>query len=364
MDELTLYQRIASAIKKDILDGEIKPGDRLPSVREMAEQWQCTVGTVQRAYRDLAQQGLVSSRAGLGTRVIDIPDLAENEVFRKAHLVHRAEAFLLEVLTVGYSPREVEYAMRLAMDRWRILENEPPEVEPNKLRFAGSHDLALTWFAAQFQDIAKPYVLQLGFTGSLGGLLALAEGEADLAGCHLWDAESKTYNVPFVKKIFPGRRMLLVALANRWLGWIVRPGNPLDISGQADLVKPNVKFVNRKPGSGTRVRLDSALYEMDVDPNKIAGFGDERSTHSEIARAVAEGEADVGFGLGAAAKVFNLEFIPFVEERYDLVIPGDQISKPGIDVLLELLTQEEFKRFIDSMEGYAAKSTGTQRWVE
>src|SRR5512136_1565966 len=118
MEEPFLYRQVADAIRQKILRGELKPGDRLPSVRAMKAKWGCTVGTVQRAYQELAAQGLVTSHAGQGTRVVGHGPARDDTPLRRAALVHRAEAFLLEVLTAGYSAGEVEDAIRQALDRW------------------------------------------------------------------------------------------------------------------------------------------------------------------------------------------------------------------------------------------------------
>ena len=90
----------------------------------------------------------------------------------------------------------------------------------------------------------------MAFPGSLGGLIALAEGKADLAGSHLWDAESDAYNAPFVRRLLPGRRVALLTLARRRLGLIVPPGNPAGLAGVADLARPGVRIVNRGRGHG------------------------------------------------------------------------------------------------------------------
>ena len=103
MEETYLYNQIASSIRKRILQGELQPGDRLPSVREMTLKWNCTIGTVQRAYQELAAQGLVTSRAGQGTHVVEHSLTQDDTGLRRAALVHRAEAFLLEVLTTGHT---------------------------------------------------------------------------------------------------------------------------------------------------------------------------------------------------------------------------------------------------------------------
>jgi molybdate-binding protein/DNA-binding transcriptional regulator YhcF (GntR family) len=363
MDANSLYNQIAAAVRQDILEGKLKPGERLPPLREVAQDWSCTLGTAQRAYRQLADQGLVISRAGQGTHVVETPPVNDDAPLRKANLVHQAERFLLEVLTTGYSSDEVEAAMRLALDRWRAIAQQPQETETGVLRFAGSHDPALAWLAAHFPEIVPQFSLQLGFSGSLGGLIALAEGKADLAGCHLWDRETDSYNEPFVRRLLPSRRVALVALAQRRLGLIVQSGNPLGINGLADLARPEMRFANRQSGSGTRVWLDTALEQAGIPTNAINGYAHEHLTHSEVALAVAEGRADVGLGLETAALLFGLDYIHLTLERYDLVIPAENMETPCVERLVEWLQSAAARRAIEALGGYETGETGKTRWV-
>lgn len=364
MDEPHLYRQIAETIRHDILEGNLKPGDRLLSVRELAAQWNCTVGTVQRAYGELVRQGLVTSRAGQGTRVAGSPQIQGEKALRRASLIHRAESFLLEVLNAGYSLPEVEAATRQAMERWRSLEQEPDEREEAVLRFAGSHDMALTWLAGEFSEISPGYSLRLTFAGSLGGLIALVEGKADLAGSHLWDADSDTYNAPFVHRLFPGKRLALVTLAQRRLGLILPEGNPQGIRGLEDLSRPGLRFANRQEGSGTRVWLDAALRRAGVAVEAIEGYQEARFTHSAVAQAVAEGRADAGIGLEAAALSFGLDFLFLTLERYDLVIPETSLKLDPVQDLLAWLQKPEAREMIKKLGGYEVAETGRQTWVE
>ncbi|MBN1667657.1 MAG: GntR family transcriptional regulator [Anaerolineales bacterium] len=363
MDEQYLYRQISISIRQEILDGRWKAGDRLPSVREMARQWNCTVGTIQRSYQELAHQGLVTSRAGQGTRVVEsLPVMKDTPLWRVA-LVHRAETFLLEALTGGYTLEEVDQAMRQAMDRWRTVERQESSWEEKTLRFFGSHDLALTWLASHFPEISPGFTLQLNFTGSLGGLIALAEGKADLAGCHLWDDESDCYNLPFVRRLLPTKRTALVTLSRRRLGLILPPGNPFGIQGLADLVGPGLRFVNRQSGSGTRVWLDLALQRLGINPDEIVGYKTEKMTHSSVAQAIAENTANIGIGLEAAALGYGLDFQFLTYEQYDLVIPEAVMETPPAAALLEWLTTASARCGIENLGGYKTDQTGQIAWV-
>ncbi len=218
--------------------------------------------------------------------------------------------------------------------------------------------------AARFGEIAGGATLHLSFSGSLGGLIALAQGEADLAGCHLWDAATDTYNTPFVQRLLPGRRVLLLTLAHRRLGLVLAPGNPAGIGGLPDLARAGVRFVNRQPGAGTRVWLDAQLHRLGIDPGQVSGYGDEALTHSEVARAVSGGQADAGLGIEAAALAYGLAFVPLATERYDLaMLPGVWQSKP-VQALVHWLTADAARQAIAALGGYETGETGRTRWVE
>jgi molybdate-binding protein/DNA-binding transcriptional regulator YhcF (GntR family) len=362
MDEPHLYRKIADSIRQEILTGRLKPGDRLASVREMALEWGCTIGTVQHAYQELAQQGLLVSRSGQGTRVVERPALPDETPLRRANLVHRSETFLLEVLTAGYTPAEVEAAMRQALDRWRVIVEEPAPAVGQALRFSGSHDLAITWLASHFGEIAPGSELELNFTGSLGGLIALAEGRADLAGSHLWDEETDTYNLPFIKRLFPNRRVALVTLAHRQMGWMVAPGNPAGMQRVEDAGRPGLRLVVRQSGSGTRVWFDAALRRAGLESEKISQCAQEAKTHSEAARWIAEGQADAGLGLEAAARQFGLDFVHLNLERYDLVIPEASMQLPPVIQLIDWLKRPEARAALSDLGGYDLRETGRIVW--
>jgi GntR family transcriptional regulator len=132
MDDSFLYRRISEDIRQEILKGKLQPGDRLPSIRALVKQWNCTPGTIQRAYQELSRQGLVISQAGKGTHVsneLDLSTLRPLGSLRRAGMVNRAEAFLLEALTLGYDLEEIQQAIYLAMDRWRAIQAEEPDFE-------------------------------------------------------------------------------------------------------------------------------------------------------------------------------------------------------------------------------------------
>jgi putative molybdopterin biosynthesis protein len=363
MDQSHLYQQIVEAIRDDILSGNLKPGSALPPMRKMTDQWHCTTGTIMRAYQELARQGLVISHVGKGTKVVDKLPEQNQTPLRKASLFNRTEAFLLEIMTAGYTPDEVEQSLHAALDRWRTFSSEPAEVPPNILRFVGSHDPSLAIIAAQYHEANPEMRLHLSFTGSLGGLIALAEKNADLAGCHLWDENTDTYNEPFVRKLLPGQKVALLTLAHRRVGLILPLGNPHELNHLEDITKKGVRFVNRQQGSGTRVWLDAQLHTAGIDPSDINGYQDERMTHYEVARAISKGQANVGLGVETAALSFGLDFKLLTTERYDLVIPAEKWGLNSVRALRLLLETDQAKAAIDNLGGYVTSHTGAVAWV-
>ncbi len=363
MDEDFLYLRIAESIRRDINDGNYKPGDPLPSIRSIADTWNCTNGTVQRALRELEAAGLVTTHVGKRTRVIGAPQLAPADTLQRANLIHRAETFLLQSMTAGYTPLDVEDAFRVALNRWRSAVQPQTRLSANTLRFSGSHDLAVAWMATHFGEIAPGYSLKLNFTGSLSGLKNLQINECDIAGTHLWDEQSETYNSPFIQQILPGEKIALITLAQRRLGFMLKPGNPKQIHGIEDLAKPGIRFVNRQPGSGTRVFLDAQLEKSSIDPARIAGYSDERSTHSEVAAEVAQSRADTGIGLEAAARAYELDFILLTTESYDLAVKESTYRLAPIQRLIDWLKGEEFRILLNRMGGYESMESGIVRWI-
>lgn len=361
MNDHSLYIKISENIRQEILKGQLKPGDRLKPVRELSAQWGCTPGTVQRAYKELSKQGLIISRPGKGTTVSGTSTAADQKVevsLRKAILVNQAESFLLQLLTNGYLLPEIQQAMDMAQDRWRSIHIDPPQTPLDLVRFSGSHDMVVNGIASEFGRIYPRGAISVNYCGSIGGLIALAAGEADVAGAHLWDADTNTYNLPYLQKIIPARKVEVYTLAYRKIGFVVQGGNPLGIECLADLLRPKLRFVNRQKGSGTRVWLDAQLEKLGVKGENIHGYGDERLTHSDVARSVAENSADVGLGLESAALAFGLDFVFLTEERYDLIFLEESLSRPAVSGLVSWLVSPESGRFVERYRGYDHKHTG------
>ncbi|MSP11899.1 MAG: GntR family transcriptional regulator [Chloroflexi bacterium] len=375
---IPLYQRIAIAIRDQIVRRELSPGSSLPTVRTMAGMLACTPGTVARAYSLLQQDGLLITRSGKGTQVRQTENLSiavDNAVFqetgsllRQARLVNRVESILLEMVGNGYPPGEIEAAFVMALARWRELAQQgttPPETEAKSdLVFSGSHDLVVELLAHHLRSTRPPIHLETRFVGSLAGLMALAQDTAHLAGCHLMDIETGEYNRPTIRRLFPGRRVCLVTLARRQVGFIVAAGNPQHITHIMDFTRTNIRIANRQLGSGTRLLLDHLFHTNGIDPHQVAGYDQIHTTHLAVANAITTGQADVGLGVRAAASVWHLDFIPVTDEIYELAWVDTGENQVRFATLVPLLQSAEFSQTVATLGGYDTRQIGNVRIID
>ncbi|MEN8098566.1 MAG: substrate-binding domain-containing protein [Chloroflexota bacterium] len=363
-----LSNQIAETFRRRIITGDLAQGERLPSIRQAASDFNCAPGTVSRAYSQLADEGLVISHAGSGTVVSD-DSSRERPSLQWATLVNQAERFLLQSLALGETPERAMEALRIASLRWEDIRESRPEQETpvstqtGSIRFSGSHDMAINVLVKMLQDLPEPVRLDIEFAGSLGGLIALSQDRADIAGTHLWDKSSDSYNLPFVRRIMPGEQLALVTLFHRELGMMISPSCRLSFDSLEDLGQTGITFVNRQPGSGTRVWLDAQLRNKGIDTSAIGGYHSSFPTHLSVARVLAEGGGDVGLGTRSAADSYGLRFTTLVQERYELVCRESTFHQSEMTLLFELLDSTDFTRAAEHLSGCDFSQSGTVRWA-
>lgn len=363
-----LYKQIVDQVRQHIAIGLLKQGEHLPTVRQLAHILNINPGTVVRAYLELEQDGIVVSRRGGGTIVSATSNDPQLLLRRQKQLDNMVGETLLEIFSMGYSPLELETSFRLNLARWDEERNSItppiPELdethadEQNIIHIVGSHDIALNLLVDQLKFKKSDIRIETTNSGSLGGLIALQEDRADIAGIHLLDEETMEYNYPYVKRILPGRSIALVHLAYRMQGLIFAQNNPKHIETIEDLCRQDVVFINRQKGSGTRVLLDFELRHRGIQPSQINGYTHEANTHLEVAINVARGNADVGLGIEGAARSCEIGFLPLFRERYDLVMTVNKYHSPAVRSLLEIITNEEFKKLVAEIGGYDISQTG------
>lgn len=177
--------------------------------------------------------------------------------------------------------------------------------------FAVSHDLLLMEALAAWDGA------EVAVVGSAEAAARLVDGRADAAGFHCGTLEPAAAGSPFAELVGdPG--FVVRPLFAREQGLLLAPGNPMRIAAIADLAARGARYVNRQPGSGTRVWFDRLLAEAGLRGADISGYGLEEFTHQAVAAVIASGAADAGLGARAAAERFGLAFVPVGWETYHL----------------------------------------------
>jgi len=280
--------------------------------------------------------------------------LGQSPAWVRHHVLALESANLIELSEIRTTGKIVEKFYRSKAGAFLLQELILPEGDKPAIVFSGSHDLALEQISEQIADHLTLLTLPVG---SLDGLVNLRQGLCQISGAHLLD-KSGEYNAPFVRHLFPDRTMDLVTLAYRTQGLMLAPGNPKGVRSASDLTQTGLRFINRNPGSGTRLWLDRELERLGVPPEQIEGYEHVVNTHTECARAIAEGQADAALGLQASARQYNLDFIPLFEERYDLVLPREQ--EGALSPLLEHIQTAAFRRNLNTLTGYNTAHSGEQ----
>lgn len=226
------------------------------------------------------------------------------------------------------------------------------------IAMSASHDDALLLLRALAQSQHRLH-LDITFTGSVDALAALNDGRCLMAGFHALTASplrSPTAKV-YRPMLRPGHHKL-VSFARRMQGLIVAAGNPLRITGLADLTRAGLRFANRARGTGTRVVLEELLAAQGIDARRIHGFDQAEPSHRSAAEAVASGSADAAFGIEAAARARGLGFVPLAQEQYFLVTLQHALDQAPVQTLLEVLRSEAWRAQLNAIPGYAAEGSG------
>jgi molybdate-binding protein len=95
-----------------------------------------------------------------------------------------------------------------------------------------------------------------------------------------------------------------------------------------------------------------------LNGKKISGYDSIVSTHLEVGLRVLGGAADVGLATLTTAQLLGLDFIPFIRERFDLLVPKDRFFTRGIQALLGIVGSREFRARVDSLGGYDVTESG------
>lgn len=199
------------------------------------------------------------------------------------------------------------------------------------------------------------------YQGSYNGLYSMYKRNVTVATTHLWDMETDTYNVPFIKSLLPGEDINLYHIANRPVGIYVKKGNPKNITGIEDLLRNDVTMVNRERGSGIRVLTDSLMKSAGIEHEKVSGYSRTVNSHLAAAALVSKGGADCAWGTKSVANQFpNIDFIFAKQEQYDLAVRKRDLKRPEIAQMIKIIQSEEFKDQVSALQAYDVKDMGKQ----
>ncbi len=225
------------------------------------------------------------------------------------------------------------------------------------IRIHASHGYAVAALVAELGGRGVVSV-DVKYRESAEAVASLARGECDFAGFHLPVGPFRELCADIYRRWLDPRRHVLIHLTKRKQGLFLQKGNPKAVRGLDDLARSDVRFVNRQPGSGTRLLIDLELRRVGVDPEHINGYASTELTHTAIAAFVASGMADVGFGVAPAAHHFGLDFIPVVDEDYYFACERGRLSSAPLAAALDVLKSDAFHASVSRLEGYDPAECG------
>ncbi|MCY8720385.1 substrate-binding domain-containing protein [Bacillus sp. S10C12M] len=235
----------------------------------------------------------------------------------------------------------------------KMMQEAEPDGRPNVM--ISGQDISMDLLSKHLEKVIQETPLRK-YKGSLNSLIDMYQGKCDIVSVHLYDAETGQYNTPYVKRILSGEPFCLINAVLRKAGLYVQKGNPKNIQGWEDLKRTDILIINREKGSGARVLLDEQLRLLGVNPADVKGYSDIATDHYAVASQVSSGQADAGIGAQHAAHMGNVDFIPLIDEQYDIVVlkKHEQLLK----VVKEILNSEEYKANLSHLKGYETKLTG------
>lgn len=215
----------------------------------------------------------------------------------------------------------------------------------------GSHDPLLDWALRESGG-----ALATLYGGSLDGLERLGRRELLGAGLHIYEPSAEDWNRLHVAQTLPGLPVVLVGWAKRRQGLVVPNGNPKGLASLADLA--GCRVIPRQSQAGSRLLLDHLLQVEGLADAGIELVSPPARSEADVASAVAEGKADAGFAIHAVARQYRLDFVPLVEERYDLLLWRRHYFEPPMQKLFAFCRTPAFAARAAELGGYDISCLG------
>jgi len=200
--------------------------------------------------------------------------------------------------------------------------------------------------------------VDLRYVSNQNSLVSLAHGGCELAGVHLPQGELRKKAIAEIRPWVTPVEHRVIGFVTREMGLMVKRGNPLHITSMEGLMTPGVRFVNRDPDSGTRRLFDQLLEQHGLDHTKLDGYERVEFTHAAVAAYIASGMADACFGVEAAARQFDLDFVRLATEDYFFVCRKQTLDIASVQKVLEILRGQAFHDAIALLPGYTASDAG------
>lgn len=332
----------ALAVMLDFL-GEVRTAGKLTSAARHAGMSYRHAWNLVEKWSAFFGEPLVTRHRGKGTT---LTPLGEKLVWANQQLKARL------------GPQFANFAQELETEVNQLLPHSP-----SIIRVHASHGFAVS----KLREILareSGVSVDLRYVSNQNSLLSLAHNTCELAGMHLPRGALRKPAIAACRERLDPRIHRVISFVTREIGLMVKRGNPLHINALEQLLDPHIRFVNRDHDSGTRQLFEQLLAQSKIDGKRINGYEQLEFTHSAVAAYVASDMADAGFGVEAAAREFNLDFIRLVTEDYYFVCREPILKLESVRRLLSIMRSEEFHKAIGTLPGYVAVEMGAIKTVK